>query len=266
MTKPRHAIKCIVNADDFGISEDVNSATVELMEKGAVTSATIMANGPAFDQAILAARKLPNCSFGVHLNVTQFGSLTKNAALNGIRNATGEFSGARLPNVIWPSMQQAILEEFQLQIDRVRSALGEISHIDSHHHIHTKPALFPVLVWLVRANGIKVVRLTKNLYPKEDKPGAGNLLKKQMWNTALRTFCAVRTSDYFGDMAAFHSNAAHLDGAVVEIMTHPGHPGYAEETKLIDSDWRSKIDANIEMIGYRALMGGDPSAHGRRDI
>lgn len=253
MVKSRRFIKCIVNADDFGISESVNDATVALMEGGAVTSATIMANGAAFDQAIAAAKKLPDCSFGVHLNVTQFAPLSKSDVIRTFLTANGEFSSEKLPRILWPSLQRAILEEFQLQIDRVRSALGRVSHVDSHHHVHTLPIIFPVLAWLVRSNGVKAVRLTKNLYPQASNPGRGHLLKKQIWNMALSVVCGAKTCNFFGDLAGFYTNVARLDGAVVEIMMHPGHPGFTGETQTLSDDWRSQIDADIELISYDAL-------------
>jgi predicted glycoside hydrolase/deacetylase ChbG (UPF0249 family) len=62
----------IVNADDLGASEPINEEIFRLMESGLVTSATLMANAPAFHHAIKQIRHFPNCSFGVHLNLTAF--------------------------------------------------------------------------------------------------------------------------------------------------------------------------------------------------
>jgi chitin disaccharide deacetylase len=242
-----------MNADDFGISKDANLKTAELMEAKAVTSATIIANGAEFDQAIALAKKLPDCSFGVHLNITQFTPLSRNQELKRLLDKNGEFSSARLPKTLSLSLQRAIIEEFQLQIDRVRSALGRISHVDSHHHVHTRPMLFPLLAYLMRTNRIKAARLTKNLYAPPCAPNTSQLLKKQMWNTALRAFGGCHTTDYFSDLSALRSNLKHLDGAVIEIMCHPGHPDFEDETQLIRSDWRAKLDAEIDLITYDAL-------------
>src|SRR5215470_3810176 len=60
-------MRIIVNADDFGFDDDSVDATIECIERGCVTSATIMANMPASDRAIEFARTRPDVSFGVHL-------------------------------------------------------------------------------------------------------------------------------------------------------------------------------------------------------
>ena len=44
-------MQLIVNADDFGLSDDTADATIECFERGALTSATIM---PAMIQNALA--------------------------------------------------------------------------------------------------------------------------------------------------------------------------------------------------------------------
>jgi hypothetical protein len=69
-------IAVIVNADDLGMSREVNDAIFELMSRGRISSATILANAPATRDAARRAQAFPRCSFGVHLNLTQFEPLT----------------------------------------------------------------------------------------------------------------------------------------------------------------------------------------------
>ena len=49
----------IVNADDLGMSQEVNDATFELMSKGRISSATIMANAPATREAARCVSDVP---------------------------------------------------------------------------------------------------------------------------------------------------------------------------------------------------------------
>ena len=65
-------MRIIINADDLGISQEVNDAIFGLMAEGKVTSATILANGPAVEEAARRVAEFPECSFGVHLNLTEF--------------------------------------------------------------------------------------------------------------------------------------------------------------------------------------------------
>src|SRR5258708_11999774 len=59
--------RLIVNADDFGFTSGVNRAIVEAHSRGVVTSATLMANGPAFAEAAQLAKTVPALSVGCHV-------------------------------------------------------------------------------------------------------------------------------------------------------------------------------------------------------
>src|SRR6478609_7503566 len=59
--------RLILNADDFGLTRGVNRAVRELAAAGALTSATLMASGPAFDDAIAVARAHPQLGIGCHI-------------------------------------------------------------------------------------------------------------------------------------------------------------------------------------------------------
>ncbi|MGH7238640.1 MAG: ChbG/HpnK family deacetylase, partial [Candidatus Saccharimonadales bacterium] len=57
----------IVNADDFGLTPGVNQSVIELASHGALTSATLMATGSAFQQAVQQAQACPQLGVGCHV-------------------------------------------------------------------------------------------------------------------------------------------------------------------------------------------------------
>src|ERR1700679_3049862 len=59
--------RLILNADDFGLTRGINRAVAELHAAGALTSATLMANGPAFDDAVSIAHAPPTLGIGCHI-------------------------------------------------------------------------------------------------------------------------------------------------------------------------------------------------------
>ena len=61
--------KVIINADDFGLAQGVNEGIIKAHQEGVLTSATLMANMPGFDQAVEMARANPELGVGVHLNI-----------------------------------------------------------------------------------------------------------------------------------------------------------------------------------------------------
>src|SRR5712672_1191198 len=71
MLTPKRSRKIIVNADDFGMSAEVNRAIVEAFENNVISSTTLMANMPGFDEACeLAHRHRLVSKIGLHLNLT----------------------------------------------------------------------------------------------------------------------------------------------------------------------------------------------------
>src|SRR5277367_3591313 len=62
--------RLIVNADDFGITRGVNRGILRSHREGIVTSATIMAAGDAFEDAVETARANPSLGVGVHIVLT----------------------------------------------------------------------------------------------------------------------------------------------------------------------------------------------------
>src|SRR5437867_1012770 len=59
--------RLIVNADDFGFTADVNTGIIEAYRNGILTATTLMANGAAFDHAVVLAKENPGLDVGCHL-------------------------------------------------------------------------------------------------------------------------------------------------------------------------------------------------------
>jgi chitin disaccharide deacetylase len=248
-------VQVIINADDFGISQDVNRAIVELLDRERITSATIMANAPAFDDAVRHVARLSHCSFGVHLNLTEFGSLTRHAGFGDYLDAAGSFRGELRARRLDAAFRAAVSAEWSAQIERVLAAGVPVSHLDSHHHTHTIPQLFPCLHEVRRRFGIRRVRISRNLYARGGLRRRVNLVSKSVWNGALRHYAGASTTDRFTDFGDFVALAGRLRSLprTIELMVHPGGPQSAVETALLTSDWRTKLPFPTELVSYHAL-------------
>src|ERR1700692_4692172 len=64
------APRLIINADDFGLTTGINRAIAELHQARALTSATLMATGPAFSDAVSVALANPTLGVGCHIVLT----------------------------------------------------------------------------------------------------------------------------------------------------------------------------------------------------
>ena len=71
--------RLIINADDFGLTAGINRAILKAHLEGIVTSATLMANGPAFEQAVTLTASAPSLSIGCHVMLVDGSSLLQPA-------------------------------------------------------------------------------------------------------------------------------------------------------------------------------------------
>jgi predicted glycoside hydrolase/deacetylase ChbG (UPF0249 family) len=245
-------MRLIINADDLGSSPHTNEAILALMAERVITSATILANAPYVEEAVSQIPRFPWCSFGVHLNLTQYDPLTREASLRPLMDHhhlfdLAAFKRARLNR----AAKQAIFAEWSAQIQRLQSLGVRLSHLDSHHDVHTDPRLFLTLIKLQRRWGIKKVRLAKNIYPLPGMAPVRNL----GWNLAWRYLTGSRTTDGFTEFGTFVEAARHrlLPYKTVELMVHPGHPHFAVETALLQSAWQGALPLPVNLISYQEL-------------
>lgn len=250
---PAKPVSIIVNADDLGISGEVNEAIFALMARGKVTSATLMANGPAVEEACRQVRHFPQCSFGVHLNLTQFAPLSE-AGRGLVDKETGLLSRRIAGSGYSGALAAAVRAEFEAQIARIMSLGVAVSHLDSHHHIHTQPFAFPALKAAQRRFGIRRVRLSKNIYAPPDDASAALLVKKWLFNTALRGYYRTATTAGFTELSTYARMVLHGVPAApsVELMVHPGAAKYVQETALLESGWAPEPSL-FRLIPYTAL-------------
>lgn len=244
----------VINADDLGYSRHVNDRIFELMDRGRITSATLMANGPAFEEAAEGLRAYPQCSFGVHLNCTEFRPLTDHRGLRVLLDAKGHLS--KRPSRVPPTtnLLRAIYGEWSAQIERVRSAGVAISHLDSHQHVHTIPQLFPVLKAIQARYGLRVVRKSLNVYESDRGASRSQRLAKCAWNGALRSLLPTRTTDLFLTLRALReATLDSLNFRTAEVMTHPGAPDDID-TPVLLADWQSRLPWPTRLVSYNEFQ------------
>lgn len=155
--------RIIINADDLGMSKEVNSAIEKAIQEGCISSSTIMANAPAFEDAVRIAKLYPNVSFGLHLNIDEFNPLTDSSvfAKYGMMSENGSFKKEYLQNAdinYSDELLKAIYSEWKTQMEKLLSAGITPSHLDSHEHTHGIFELQPLFLRLMKEYGIRRAR------------------------------------------------------------------------------------------------------------
>jgi hopanoid biosynthesis associated protein HpnK len=152
----------IVNADDFGLTSGVSRGIMAAHVHGIVTSASLMANGNVFEEAVALARRSPQLGIGVHLNLTQGKPVAPASEVRSLLNSNGRlsFSPYRLGfGILTGTIRVAeIATELQAQISKIVGAGISPTHLDGHKHVHVLPGISEVVIRLAQEYGIPSIR------------------------------------------------------------------------------------------------------------
>jgi hopanoid biosynthesis associated protein HpnK len=157
--------RLIVNADDFGLTEGVNRAIVEAHSHGVVTSATLMANGQAFNDASQRATSMSRLSVGCHVVLVDGSPVLEAKQTPTLSN--GRIDDRRFYDslnsfvlrVVSGSINTDEIEaEATAQIRKLQAAGIVVSHLDTHKHTHIFPAVLRPLLRAARACGVRAIR------------------------------------------------------------------------------------------------------------
>lgn len=141
----------IVNADDFGLNAAANAGIIECHQVGSVTSTTLMANAPGFEEAVVLAKANPGLGVGLHFNLTWGKPLSEPSISGAMVDQSGMFlERGRLGRLaISGRLQAAAIErELEAQFQRLRSHGVRVTHVDSHQHVHAFAPVFSAVARL----------------------------------------------------------------------------------------------------------------------
>lgn len=152
--------RLIINADDFGLTAGVNRAIAEGNRSGVVTSATMMANAQAFDNAVTLAKTLPGLKTGCHIVLIDGNPIVHDlpSLTNGSRRFRRNLKDFALAAMRRKIGAEEIQSEAEAQIRKIQSSGITLTHVDSHKHTHMFPHVLRPVLRAARACGIRAVR------------------------------------------------------------------------------------------------------------
>lgn len=236
----------IVNADDFGLCEEITRGILTASENGIVTSVSVVANGSYFQKGInlLEGAELDT---GLHLTFVG-GEKPVSGAVGGLVDEEGLFlKGYRevIARILTRRFDKAALKkEFFEQAVLMKDAGLTISHIDSHQHLHLLPVIANMAIELAGKFKVRWVRTPSS--GKFTVRGTGmNILGKMLkfklkkngirytnWNEGFD--CGGRLNE-----ERLLSLLTNIKNGVSELIVHPGYDagnrydwGYSWEGEL----------------------------------
>ena len=286
--------RLIINADDFGLHEEINWGVYEAHHKGILTSTTLIPCGNATHQAATLAKESPNLGVGIHL--TLVGGLLPILPITDIPSlvtSQGLFRNSHLSFIRdWSigSIDKVEIEnEWSAQIEKMLALGLPITHIDSHQHLHVLPGLQDLVLKLATKYEIPAIRIPKEPYTFFETTPSANPIRI-LSRTGL-SFCADQAKKkwehlsspdhFFGMLTGGNMTSENwkkllplIPTGISEVMTHPGRKNHIlsqqfswgyhwqEELAALQSEeiaqWIKKN--SIKLINYRNLKSKNPIA------
>lgn len=260
-----------MNADDFGLAPGVNRAILELHAAEVLTSATLMAQAGATEEAVKMALAMPTLGIGCHVVLvdgTPVSDMSKIPSL--VDRTTGNFHpslGAFLKRSFTARIRSADVEaEAFAQISLLQSFGLRLTHIDTHKHIHMFPAILRSVLRAAKAAGIHTVRNPfEPIWSLNATTNAPDLRRAEL--VLLRRFESkfrriveeegfLTTDGAVGvlatgtvNIATIHALLDAMPDGTFELVSHPGY----RDTQLAKAKTRLLESREIERNALMAI-------------
>jgi chitin disaccharide deacetylase len=260
----------IINADDFGYTKGVNEGIIRAHRDGILTSATLMANGAAFDDAVERAKANPKLGVGCHLVLTGGNSVAPKEEIPSLADREGRLPESLANLVARVSLgtvrTREIETELRAQLEKIRRAGIELTHVDTHKHTHVHPRVMGAVGRVARDFGITRVRNPienfRDSWRTARSEHAGLVLNMAAssavrsvgsWFQSISRKYGLRSPEHFLGLAITGSVSAAalcrlidtLPDGRTEIMTHPG----LCDAELMHTDTRLNAQRETELDG-----------------
>lgn len=277
MARPDLRRRLIVNADDFGRSRSINEAVIRAHREGILTTASLMVNEPACEEAVAMAKENPRLGVGLHLALLCGRSALPPEQIPGLVNSRREFPnnpvGAGLNYFFRRELHAQVEAELEAQFSRFHKTGLVLDHLNGHLHMHLHPVIFSILMRRAGEWGINRMRLTRDPFWLNARLGEGAWLYRATHALIYHALSfrsrsslngrGIRfTPRVFGllqnarvDLTYVSKLLAHLPPGDSELYSHPSLDEFKNEfDALVSPMVRQIISAQgIELIRYQDL-------------
>jgi predicted glycoside hydrolase/deacetylase ChbG (UPF0249 family) len=240
----------IINADDLGISFEVNRGIFAAYEQGVVTDSSLLVNGASSQEAITMLKANPQFPAGIHIDLDPL--------LGWESPGKEKFTRQALHQIMNEStFIKKIKQEIHEQIEDFLDTGLIPSHIDTHHHVHGFPRIFETLMEAMNKYGIKALRFSKKGYTLLGREDILFPPETAQWMEHTLREKGISHPDLLID-PLFPFSLHELPAGVAELMAHPSMGGdpwrQRDLDMLMDPLFMKTVrDEGIQLISFSEI-------------
>lgn len=259
----------IVNADDFGRHNLINRAVEIAFRTGILKSATIMAGGKFFDDAVKIAKNNKNLGVGIHFTLANGFPILPPEKIPSLVTGDGVFYEnyvVFLKKYLQGKISHdEIKSELAAQLEKVQRAGINLTHFDSHQHLHHIPGIVEIALELAESAKISKMRVANTkIFDGElnsigkfvGRLGLGSLAKFAAHKAHKKNFA---TPEHFAGIVAGESVSenfmenliSNLKDGTTEVMLHPG----TDNKILCDfCEWEHDFEEELNAVTSEKIL------------
>jgi len=255
---PADAKLLILHADDLGVAHSVNAASFDALDKGAISSASIMMPTPWVTEVATYAKAHPNADLGLHLTITsewltyRWGSVESTDKVPSLLDSTGTFPSEVAP-VVARAKPAEVERELRAQVERALALGIRPTHLDSHMGaLFTTPELMATYIKVAHDFRLPFLAM-------RNTPG-GAPMPLSPKDIALDAVIVASPDVPRDQWKAFYLNAiANLKPGLTEIIVHLGHDDAELQAVTVDhepygSAWRQRDYEVVTSAEFRKAL------------
>ena len=270
---PADAKLLIIHGDDLGVAHSVNAATFDALDRGAISSASIMVPTPWLTEVAAYARAHPDADLGLHLTLTsewktyRWGTVESKDRVPSLLDSSGTLPSESAP-VATTAKPAEVEREIRAQVERAMALGIHPTHLDSHMGaLFTTPALLATYVEVARAYRLPFLALRGDRRTAPPPPLSD---RDVLLDTVVMAGPQVPRDQW----KAFYLQAiADLKPGLTEMIVHLGHDDAELQAVTVDHEpwgaaWRQRdydvvtspefkkalADNHVVLVTWRALQ------------
>ena len=248
----------ILHGDDLGVAHSVNAASFDALDKGALSSASIMMPTPWVTEVAAYAKSHPNADLGLHLTLTsewvtyKWGSVESRDKVPSLLDTAGIFPSAVAP-VVAKAKPAEVELELRAQVERALAMGIRPTHLDSHMGtLFTSPDLIATYVKVAHDYRLPFLAMRTNTMgapmPLSDK------------DVALDAVVIAGPQVPRDQWKKFYLDAvANLKPGLTEMIVHLGHDDAELQAVMVDNEpygsaWRQRDYDVVNSAEFRKAL------------